>query len=60
MAMQVYIKPLLTPHELASINVTAGVLACIVTVVMFGIRKAELANYLPALAIAPLLAKWIN
>ena len=60
MAMQVYIKPLLTPHELASINVTAGVLACIVTVVMFGIRKAELANYLPALAIAPLLAKWVG
>jgi uncharacterized protein len=60
MAMQVYVKSLLTPHEMDSINVAAGVLACIVTIVMFEIRKVELANYLPALAIAPLLAKWIS
>jgi uncharacterized protein len=60
MAVQVYIKPLLTPPELASVNIAAGLLACIVTVVMFGIRKAELANYLPALAIAPLLTKFIS
>jgi uncharacterized protein len=60
LAVQVYIKPLLTPLELDSINIAAGLLACIITVVMFGIRKAELANYLPALVVAPLLTKWIN
>jgi uncharacterized membrane protein YqgA involved in biofilm formation len=60
MAIRLYVQPLLTQHELDSINVAAGLLACIVMVVMFGIRKAELANYLPALAIAPLLTKWIG
>jgi uncharacterized membrane protein YqgA involved in biofilm formation len=60
MAMQSYIKPLLTPHELDSINVAAGLLACIVTIVIFEVRKVELANFLPALVIAPLLTKWVS
>jgi uncharacterized membrane protein YqgA involved in biofilm formation len=60
LAMQVYLKPLLTPHELDSINVAVGLIACIVTIVIFEIRKVELANFLPALVIAPFLAKWVS
>jgi uncharacterized membrane protein YqgA involved in biofilm formation len=60
MAMQAYIRPLLTPHEIDSINVAVGLIACIVTIVIFEVRKVELANFLPALAIAPLLAKWVS
>ena len=60
MAMQVYVRPLLTPHEVNAINVAAGLIACIVTIVIFEVRKVELANFLPALAIAPLLAKLIS
>jgi uncharacterized membrane protein YqgA involved in biofilm formation len=41
-----------------SVNVAVGLIACIVTVVIFEVRKVELANYLPALAVAPLLA-WL-
>jgi hypothetical protein len=28
--------------------------------VIFGIRRVELANYLPALAVSPLLAYWLG
>jgi uncharacterized protein len=60
MAVEFYAKPYLSPQGLNSINITAGLLACIVTIVIFEIRKVELANYLPALAIAPLLAKFFG
>jgi uncharacterized protein len=59
LASQFYAKPFLDSHGLTnSINAAAGLIACIVTVVIFEVRKVELANYLPALAIAPLLA-WL-
>lgn len=57
MTVQFYLKPGLSPPELDSINAAAGLLACIITIVIFEIRKVQLANYLPALAIAPLLTK---
>ncbi len=60
MAIHVWAVPGLESHHLIQpLNVTAGLLACIVTVVIFGIRKVELANYLPALVVAPLLAWWL-
>lgn len=60
MAIHVWALPGLESHHLtASLNVTAGFLACIVTVVIFGVRKVELANYLPALVVAPALAWWL-
>ena len=37
---------------------TAGLVACAVALVIFEVRKVELANYLPSLVIAPLLA-WL-
>jgi hypothetical protein len=52
-------KPFLEAHGLTDIvNVTAGFIACAVALVIFEIRKVELANYLPSLVIAPLLA-WL-
>jgi uncharacterized membrane protein YqgA involved in biofilm formation len=60
LAVELYVKPFLTPAELDSISVTAGLLACIITVVIFEVRKVELANYLPALAVAPLLVKLLD
>jgi hypothetical protein len=60
MAVQFYVAPHLSPSGLNSVNAAAGLLTCIVTVVIFEIRKVALANYLPALAIAPLLTKLIN
>jgi uncharacterized membrane protein YqgA involved in biofilm formation len=55
---QFYAKPLLAaPGLLDSVNVTAGFIACAVALVIFEARKVALADYLPALALAPLLAR---
>ena len=54
-----YAAPFLDAHQLTdSINATAGLVACAVALVIFEVRKVELANYLPSLAVAPLLA-WL-
>ena len=45
-------------HLVDSVNATAGLVACAVTLVIFEVRRVELANFLPALAVAPLLA-WL-
>ena len=58
-ACQRYAAPFLDAHQLTdSINATAGLVACAVALVIFEVRKVELANYLPSLVIAPLLA-WL-
>jgi len=58
-ACQRYAAPFLDAHQLTdSINTTAGLVACAVALVIFEVRKVELANYLPSLAVAPLLA-WL-
>jgi uncharacterized membrane protein YqgA involved in biofilm formation len=41
-----------------AVNATAGFVACAVALVIFEVRKVELANYLAALAVAPLLT-WL-
>lgn len=57
-AVRFYAQPFLDSHNLiCSVDVAAGLVACAVALVIFEVRKVELANYLPALAIAPLLAK---
>lgn len=59
LASQIYVKPLLAAHGLAdSIPIVVGLITCTIALVIFEVRKVELANYLPALAIAPLLS-WI-
>lgn len=56
---QLYARPFLEERHLVdSVNAAAGLAACAIAVVIFEIRKVELANYLPSLAIAPLLA-WL-
>ena len=58
-AVQFYAKPFLDSHNLIyPVNTAAGFVACAVALVIFEVRKVELANYLPSLAIAPLLA-WL-
>lgn len=56
---QIYAKPFLdTRGLLDSTCVAGGFLACIVALVIFAVRKVELASYLPGLAVAPLLT-WL-
>jgi uncharacterized membrane protein YqgA involved in biofilm formation len=58
-ACQFCAKPFLDAHGLVdSVNVVGGFIACCVALVIFEVRKVELASYLPALAVAPLLA-WL-
>ncbi len=61
LACQLFAKPLLAAHGLIdSVNAVAGLIACTVAVVIFEVRRVELANYLPALAVAPFLAWLFN
>jgi hypothetical protein len=58
-AVQFYAKPFFDSHNLVdSVSAAAGFIALAVALVIFETRKVELANYLPALAVAPLLA-WL-
>jgi uncharacterized membrane protein YqgA involved in biofilm formation len=59
LACQVCAKPWLAAHGLIdSVNVVGGLIACAVALVIFEVRRVELANFLPSLAIAPLLT-WL-
>ncbi len=59
LACRFYAEPLLGPPGLTNIvNVTGGFIACVVALVILEVRKVELANYLPGLVLAPLLA-WL-
>jgi uncharacterized membrane protein YqgA involved in biofilm formation len=57
-----WVKPFLQTHGPAglidSINATGGLLVFSVALVILGIKKIELADYLPSLAIAPLIT-WL-
>jgi uncharacterized membrane protein YqgA involved in biofilm formation len=61
---RVYAVPFLAGHTPAgvdlvnSVSIVAGFISCGVALVIFQVRKVELANYLPGLAVAPLLA-WL-
>jgi uncharacterized protein len=58
LACQSGAKPYLDAHGLSdSVNVVAGLVACAVALVILEVRKVELANFLPALAVAPLLTR---
>jgi len=58
-ACQFYALPLLAAHQLVHlIDATAGFMSFAIAIMIFEIRKVELANYLPSLVIAPLLA-WL-
>ena len=44
-------------HALHAVNVAAGLIICATTLVVLEVRRVELANYLPALAVAPVLVR---
>ena len=52
------LQPLLGPPLMDAVRVTGGLLVFTIVVVILDIRKVPLANYLPALAYAPLLTRW--
>jgi len=52
------LEPVLTETMLDSVRVTGGLLVFCIVVVILEIRKVPLANYLPALVVAPLLTRW--
>ena len=55
------LQPWLAGAGLAgSVGIAAGLVACTVALVILEVRRVELANYLPALAVAPLLAHWLG
>jgi uncharacterized membrane protein YqgA involved in biofilm formation len=56
-----YAAPFLEAHHWTdSVNATAGFIACATALMILEIRRVELANYLPALVLAPLLTRWFN
>ncbi len=62
-ACRLFAAPFLDSHSLHghdlldSVNAAGGFIACAVALVIFEVRKVELANFLPCLIVAPLLAK---
>jgi len=57
-ATHVYAAPFLDSHHWTdSVNAAVGFVACATALVIFEIRRVELANFLPALALAPLLTR---
>ncbi len=54
-----YLEPFLRAHGLVdSVNLVGGLLVCTVGLVIFEIRKVELADFLPCLVVAPLIT-WL-
>ena len=59
LAVHTFGLPLLAaPAQLHAVLVAAGLLICTMTLVILEVRRVELANYLPALLLAPLLT-WL-
>lgn len=55
----VFLKPWLEAHGLTdSLNAVGGLLVTMVALVVLGLKRIELADYLPSLAVAPALA-WL-
>jgi uncharacterized membrane protein YqgA involved in biofilm formation len=60
-ACRFYAQPFLAAHGLVDpVNAAAGLIACAIALMIFEVRRVELANFLPGLAIAPLLAWWLK
>ena len=47
------------PELIASISLTGGMMVMTIVLVILEIRKVPLADYLPALIVAPLMASWL-
>lgn len=59
MVTHIWIEPFLRVHQLVdSVNAAGGLIICAVAVVIFELRRVPLADYLPALCVAPALT-WL-
>jgi len=55
------LEPILSLHNLAnSCNAVGGLLVFCVALVMLGLKRIELADYLPSLIVAPLITLWLR
>ncbi len=53
------VAPMLNTYNLAnSVNAVGGILVFCVALVMLGLKRIELADYLPSLLVAPVLTTW--
>ena len=53
------LEPILTLHNLVNCcNAVGGLLVFCVALVLLGLKRIELADYLPSLVVAPLLTLW--
>ena len=56
-----FAQPYLEAHQLTdSVNATAGMLVFCVSLLIFEVKRVEMADYLPSLAWAPLLTLWLK
>ena len=62
LACHLYAEPFLRAHGLLDpVNAVGGLIICTVGLVIFEIKKVELADYLPSLAVAPVITwLWAN
>jgi len=61
LACQLWARPWLETQGLVgSVDAAAGLVACAIALMIFEVRRVELANFLPAPALAPLLAWWLK
>lgn len=59
-AVHIFIIPqLATPAVLQSVNAAAALIICATSLIVLEVRRVELANFLPALALAPLFTKFL-
>lgn len=56
-----FAQPYLAAHQLTdSVNATAGLLVFCVSLLIFEVKRVEVADYLPSLVWAPLLTLWLT
>lgn len=59
LACLLYVEPFLRVHVLVdSVNAVGGLIICTIGMVIFEVKKVELADFLPALVVAPVLT-WL-
>lgn len=59
LSCSLYLEPFLRLHGLVdSVNAVGGLIVCTVGLVIFEVKKVELADFLPSLAVAPLIT-WV-
>ncbi|MEI7809086.1 MAG: DUF554 family protein, partial [Verrucomicrobiota bacterium] len=60
-AVNLFALPVLSaPHLVESVNATAGLVMTAISLVILSGRRVELANYLPAMLVAPVLARLLG